>query len=277
MVMNRTLKGKTLFITGASRGIGLALAKRAAREGANIIIAAKTDKQTAGKEGTIHSAAEEIRACGGRALPVVCDIRTVEQIAAAIEAGVAEFGGIDIVVNNASAIDLSPTASIDPKRYQLMQAINHQGTFMVTRLALPHLMKGDNPQVLTMSPPLTHMGKWLPQFPAYATSKYNMSLLTQAFAGEFAPMGIAVNSLWPETLIATAAVAHFPNGQELLRQSRTVDIVADAAYIILTQDSRQHTGQFYVDSEVLIAAGIDDLSKYAVDPSRSLRRDIFLD
>lgn len=273
----QTLKGKTLFITGASRGIGLAIARRAAADGANIIIAAKTDKVKAGKEGTIHSAAAEIRAVGGQALAVVCDVRIVEQVAAAIEAGVSEFGGIDILVNNASAIDISPTAQIDPKRYLLMQEVNVLGTFMATRLALRHLIKSTNAHVLTMSPPLSQMDKWLPKYPAYASSKYGMSMLTRAFAGEFASLGIAVNSLWPETLIATAAVAHFPNGQELLRHSRHPSIVADAAYQILIQNSRKCTGQFNVDSEVLYAAGIDDLTKYAVEPGNELYPDIFLD
>ena len=277
MATNGTLKGKTLLITGASRGIGLAIAKRAAADGANIVIAAKTDKVTAGKEGTIHSAAEDIRAAGGQALAVVCDVRMVEQIAAAIEAGVSEFGGIDILVNNASAIDLSPTAQIDPKRYLLMQDVNVRGTFMATRLALPHLVKSANPHVLTLSPPLAWMHKWLPKYPAYASSKYGMSMLTQAFAGEFAPLGVAANSLWPESLIATAAVAQFPNGQLLLRHSRHPSIVADAAYQILTQNSRECTGQFYVDSQVLFAAGVGDLTMYAIEPGNELYPDIFLD
>lgn len=273
----KKLKGKTLFISGASRGIGFAIAKRAAQDGANIIIAAKTDAPKPGLEGTIHSAAAELNALGGHAIAVVCDVRNVEQIAMAIDAGVTAFGGIDIVVNNASAIDLSPTAQVDPKRYALMHDINVRGTFMVTRMALQHLIKGENPQVLTLSPPLQHMAKWLAKYPAYASSKYGMSMLTQGFAGEFATHGIAVNSLWPETLIATAAVAHFPNGLQLLRHSRHPTIVADAAYIILTQNSREHTGQFYVDIDVLRSAGIDDFSMYAVEPGKELYPDIFLD
>ncbi len=274
---NRALYGKTLFITGASRGIGLAIAHRAAEDGANIAVAAKTDKPHPKLRGTIHSAADDIRALGGKALPLVCDVRSAEQVQAAIAATVAEFGGIDIVVNNASAIFLDDTESLDPKRYQLMQQVNVWGTMFTTQAAIPHLRKSSNPHVLTMSPPLTHMEKWLGAYPAYASSKYGMSMLTRGFATELGKFGIAVNSLWPEFLIATAAVENFPGGAELMQRSFRPRMVAEAAYEILRAKSRDCNGNFFVDTKVLASVGNCDFAYWAVDPSKEPQRDIFLD
>lgn len=277
--MERTsLKDRTLFITGASRGIGLAIAKRAARDGANVVIAAKTAEPHAKLPGTIFTAAEAIREAGGNALAVQCDVRFEEQIATAVEAAVTEFGGIDILVNNASAIFLSPSTETQEKRFRLMHEVNYGGTFFCGKHAIPHLRKGVNPHILTMSPPLAKMsGKWLSPFQAYAASKYAMSMATMGWAAELSKDGIAANSLWPKTLIATAAVANLPGGAQNIARSRKPEIVADAAYEILTRPAGQCSGNFFIVEEVLEEAGVSDFDQYAVVPGNELAPDIFLD
>ena len=271
------LEGKTLFITGASRGIGLAIAKRAARDGANIVVAAKTAQPHPKLPGTIHSAAREIEQAGGRALPVVCDVRHEEQVEAAVAAGVERFGGIDICVNNASAISLRPTERTSLRRFDLMHQINTRGTFLVSRSCLPHLLRADNPHILNLAPPLNMEEKWFAPHVAYTMAKYGMSMCTLGMAGEFRDQGIAVNALWPRTTIATAAVRNILGGDEMIRRSRRPEIVADAAHVILTRSSRDFTGRFCVDDEVLAGAGITDLSAYAVDPSADPMPDLFVD
>jgi citronellol/citronellal dehydrogenase len=255
------LKRKTLFITGASRGIGLAIALRAARDGANIAVAAKTATPHPKLEGTIHSAAAAIEAAGGRALPLIVDVRDEAAVEAAIAATVAHFGGIDILVNNASAIALTDTPATDLKRYDLMQAINARGTFVCSRAALAHLRVAENPHVLTLSPPLDMQAKWFAPHVAYTMAKFGMSLCTLGHAEEFKPYGIAVNSLWPLTTIDTAAVRNKLPG--LADASRSPAIMADAAYWILTQPAREISGRFFIDEEVLRNAGQTDFSIYA--------------
>jgi citronellol/citronellal dehydrogenase len=272
-----TLKGKTLFITGASRGIGLAIGLRAAQDGANVVVAAKTVEAHPKLPGTIHTAAADIEKAGGRALAVACDIRFEEQVAAALEQAHKTFGAIDILVNNASAISLTNTAGTDLKRYRLMHEINVGGTFLVSRLAIPYLKKGTNPHILTMSPPLNMDAKWFKGHLAYTMSKYGMSMCTLGLAEELRADGIAANSLWPETAIATAAVMNLLGGDETIKGSRKPEIVADAAHWILTQPSRTCTGNFFIDTEVLAWAGIHDLAQYAVEPGHKLVRDFFLD
>ena len=273
-----SLKGKTLFITGASRGIGLAIALRAARDGANIAIAAKTSDPHPKLPGTIHTAAEEIRKAGGQALPIVCDIRMEEQVVAAVEQTVKAFGGIDVCVNNASAISLTGTLATDMKRYDLMNGINARGTYLTGRTCIPHLKKSANPHILTLSPPLDVRAKWFAPHVAYSMAKYGMSLCTLGWAEEFRKDGIAANSLWPRTTIATAAVRMI-GGDPILKKSRTPEIMADAAHVILTKKSREFTGNFCIDDLVLHAAGVRDFSKYVAvpgTPEKDLAPDFFL-
>ncbi|HEY0778014.1 MAG TPA: NAD(P)-dependent oxidoreductase [Gemmatirosa sp.] len=258
-----TLAGKTVFITGGSRGIGLAIALRAARDGANVVVAAKTDAPHPKLPGTVHSAAAEIEAAGGRALGIVCDIRAEEQVQAAIARTVEAFGGIDVLVNNASAISLTPTPDTPVKRYDLMQEVNARGTFLCTQLALPHLRRAANPHVLTLSPPLDMRPRWFAGHVAYTIAKYGMSMCTLGMAEEFRAEGIAVNSLWPLTAIDTAAVRNVLGGDRMARMSRTPEIVADAAHAILTRPARECTGRFLIDEEVLREAGVTDFASYA--------------
>lgn len=258
-----SLAGKTLFITGGSRGIGLAIARRAARDGANVVVAAKTDAPHPKLPGTVHTAAAEIEAAGGRALGLVCDIRSEEQVQAAIDQTVAAFGGIDVVVNNASAISLTPTAETPIKRYDLMQEVNARGTFLCTQRALPHLRRAANPHVLTLSPPLDMSPRWFAGHVAYTIAKYGMSMCTLGMAEEFRGEGVAVNSLWPLTAIDTAAVRNVLGGDRMAGMSRTPEIVADAAHVILTRGARECTGNFFIDEEVLRAEGVEDFARYA--------------
>ena len=263
-------------MSGGSRGIGLAIALRAARDGARVAIIAKTEDPHPRLEGTIHSAAEEIRAAGGQALPIAGDVRDDERIQAAVQQVVDQFGGIDVCVNNASAIDLSPVESIAMKRYDLMQDINTRGTFVLTKACLPHLKLATNPHVLTLSPPLNLSPAWLGKSLGYSIAKYGMSLCTLGFSEEFKSYGIAANSLWPRTMIATAAVRNLLGGDDAMRRSRDPRIVADAAHAIITRRSRECTGRFLIDDEVLAEEGISDLSIYGgVDGE--LQTDIFLD
>ncbi|MEM7501880.1 MAG: NAD(P)-dependent oxidoreductase [Pseudomonadota bacterium] len=271
------LKGKTLFVTGGSRGIGLAIALRAAQDGANIVIAAKTADPHPKLPGTIYSAAQDIEAAGGSALPIVCDIRSDEQVETAIAAAVKRFGGIDICVNNASAISLTPTEKTSMRRFDLMQQVNTRGTFLVSKSALPHLLKADNPHILNLSPPLNMDEKWFAPHVAYTIAKYGMSLCVLGMAGEFREQGIAVNALWPRTAIATSAVKNLLGGDAIMQRSRKPEIMADAAHAILTKPSREFTGRFCVDDEVLEAEGVTDLSVYAVDPAAELVPDFFVE
>ena len=271
------LEGRTLFISGGSRGIGLAIALRAARDGANIIIAAKTTEPHPKLPGTIYTAAEDVEAAGGKALPVVCDIRSEEQVIEAVAKGAEHFGGIDICVNNASAIQLTPTLQTDMKRFDLMHQINTRGTFLVSKTCIPFLLKSDNPHILNLSAPLNMEEKWFAPHVAYTMAKFGMSMCVLGMAGEFREQGIAVNALWPRTTIATAAVQNLLGGQELARRSRKPEIMGDAAYVILTKPSREFTGNFCIDDEVLESAGVTDLSAYAVDPSVELAPDFFVE
>ncbi len=272
-----SLKGKTLFITGASRGIGLAIAKRAARDGARVAIAAKTDTPNLKLEGTIHSAAAEIEAQGGIALPIVCDIRDEEQVGKAVGLTVSTFGGIDICINNASAISLTPIDQTDMKRMDLMFQINTRGTFLVTKTCLPHLRKAKNPHVLMLSPPLDMHAKWFAGHVAYSIAKYGMSLCVLGLAEELKKDGVAVNALWPRTTIATAAIKNVLGGDRLLQMSRTPDIIADAAHLIFQQPAKQFTGRFLIDDTFLHeVGGVNDFEKYRVDPSKPLAPDFFV-
>jgi citronellol/citronellal dehydrogenase len=257
-----SLRGKTIFISGASRGIGLAIALRAARDGANVAIAAKTADAHPKLPGTIFTAAAEIEAAGGQALPLQCDIRFEEQVAAAVEATVAKFGGIDICVNNASAISLTGTLKTDMKRYDLMQQINARGTFVCSRATIPYLKKAANPHVLTLSPPLDMQAKWFAPHVAYTTAKFGMSLCTLGMAEEFRADGIAFNSLWPLTTIDTAAVRNLLGGESLARVSRTPEIIADAAYAIFNKPARECTGNFFIDEAFLRSEGVSDFTRY---------------
>ncbi|MDX1482565.1 MAG: NAD(P)-dependent oxidoreductase [Woeseiaceae bacterium] len=271
------LKGKTLFITGGSRGIGLAIAKRAAADGANVIIAAKTAEPHPKLPGTVYTAADEIREAGGEALACVCDIRSEDDVKAAIAAGVDAFGGIDICVNNASAISLTPTTATPMHRFDLMHQVNTRGTFLVSKTCLPHLLEADNPHILNLSPPLNMEEKWFAPHVAYSIAKYGMSLCVLGMAGEFREQGIAVNALWPRTAIATAAVRNLLGGDDMIRKSRKPEIMADAAHVILTRPSREFTGNFCVDDEVLESVGVTDLTRYAVDPGADLMPDFFVE
>ena len=256
------LKGKTLFITGASRGIGLAIAKRAAIDGANIAIAAKTAEPHPKLPGTIYSAADEIIAAGGQALPLVVDVRYEDQVESAMKQTVERFGGIDILVNNASAINLSGTESVTMKAYDLMHNINTRGTFLCSKLAVPFLRKADNPHVLNLSSPLNMETRWFQNHVAYTMAKFGMSMCVLGMSEEFRSAGIAFNALWPRTAIATAAVGNIIGGDPIIQRSRTVEIMADAAHVILTRNSREFSGNFCVDQEVLEAEGASDFSKY---------------
>ncbi len=271
-----TLKGKTLFITGASRGIGLAIGLRAARDGANVAIAAKTAEPHPKLEGTIYTAAEQIEKAGGKALPLVVDVRDEASVADAIAKTAATFGGIDIVVNNASAINLSNTEAVDMKRYDLMNGINARGTFMVSKIAIPHLAKAENPHILMLSPPLDMSEKWFAPHLAYSIAKYGMSLCVLGLAGELRRKGIAVNALWPRTTIATAAVNNLLGGDALMKASRTPEILADAAHMIFTTPSRELTGQFLIDDTFMNGRGVTDFDKYRVDPTQDLAPDFFV-
>jgi len=270
-----SLKGKTLFITGASRGIGEAIGLRAAHDGANVVIAAKTTEPHAKLPGTIHTAARAMEATGGAALPVVMDIRDEAQIARAVDAAVTRFGGIDILVNNASAISLTGTAETPLKRFDLMMGINVRGTFACTQACLPHLKRAVNPHVLTIAPPPNLKPRWFKDHVAYSIAKYGMSLCVLGHAEEFRSLGIAVNALWPRTVIATAALQMIPGIDP--RGGRTPAIMADAAHAILTREARSNTGNFFIDDEVLAAEGVSDLTPYAVDQTRPLIPDLFLE
>ena len=269
-------KGKTVFITGASRGIGKAIALKLAKDGANIIVAAKSVEENPKLGGTIFSAAEEIEAAGGKALAVACDIRNEEQIIEAVNKAVAQFGGIDILINNASAISLTTTEATEAKRFDLMHDINVRGTFLVTKHCIPHLKKGSNPHILNLSPPINMDPKWLGNHVAYTMSKYNISMMAIGFAEELKPFRIAANALWPRTTIATAAVMNLLGGQMLINMSRTPEILADAAYAILKRPSSSCTGNLYLDEDVLAEEGITDLSGYSVVPGATLYTDLFL-
>jgi citronellol/citronellal dehydrogenase len=272
-----SLSGKTLFITGASRGIGLAIALRAARDGANIAVAAKTAEPHPKLPGTIHTAAREIEEAGGRALPLVVDVREEAAVAKAVQQCAEHFGGIDICINNASAINLASIREIDMRRYDLIQQINTRGTFVTSRACLPYLEKAANPHILTLSPPLDLRPKWFAGRLAYALSKYGMSLCMLGLAEEFRTAGIACNALWQRTTIATAAVEFALGGPQMMRRSRKPDIVADAAHVILSRPSRECTGRFFIDDSVLFEAGVRDFDSYSVEPGGKLLGDIFID
>ena len=265
-----SLAGKTIFMTGGSRGIGLAIGVKAARDGANVAIAAKTAEPHRHLPGTIYTAAAEIEAAGGQALPLVVDVRDADAVEAAVARTAERFGGIDILINNASAIDLRGTLATEIKRYDLMHQITARGSFVASRAAIPHLKRAANPHVLNMSPPIDLDPKWLGRHVAYTAAKYLMSMWTLGMAEEFREDGIAFNSLWPRTGIATAAIEFAVSGQEGLRRCRTVDIMADAAYVILTRPAREVTGQFLIDDTVLYEAGERDFDKYRVDPTCDL-------
>jgi citronellol/citronellal dehydrogenase len=271
-----SLKGKTLFITGASRGIGLAIALRAARDGANITVAAKTAEPHPKLPGTIYTAAEDIERAGGKALPLVVDVRDEMMVKEAIDKTAAHFGGVDIVVNNASAISLSPAVATDMKRYDLMQQINTRGTFVVSKWAIPHLQKAANPHILMISPPLDMKEKWFAPHTAYTIAKFGMSLVVLGLAGELRGKGIAVNALWPRTVIATAAVQNLLGGDALMRQSRKPEIMADAACVIFNKPAREFTGRFLIDDTFLAENGVTDFEKYRVDPTQQLANDFFV-
>jgi len=271
-----SLKGKTIFISGGSRGIGLAIALRAARDGANVTIAAKTAEPHPKLPGTIYTAAQEIEAAGGQALPVICDIREEAQVAEAVEKTVQRFGGIDICINNASAIQLTGTLATDMKRYDLMNGINARGTFLVSKTCIPHLMKAENPHILNLSPPLDMAAKWFRNHVAYTMAKFGMSMCTLGMSAEFAKEGIAVNSLWPLTAIDTAAVRNLLGGDTVASMSRLPDIMADAAHAILVRPSRDCTGNFFIDELVLREEGVTDFSFYSPGAKGPLAGDFFV-
>jgi len=277
MATERSLQGKTLFITGASRGIGKAIALRAARDGANIIIAAKTTTAHAKLPGTIYTAAEEIEAAGGRALALKTDIRFEDQVEAAVAKGVEHFGGIDILINNASAISLTGTLDTPMKTYDRMYDINARGSYLLTQKTLPHLFKSSNPHVLNLSPPLNFDPKWFEGHAAYTLAKYAMSVWVLGMSREFAPRNVAFNALWPCTAIATAAVRNLLGGEKAIQACRKPEIMGDSAWAILTRSSRQCTGNFFTDEAILAEEGITDLDQYAVQPGTPLFQDFFLD
>ena len=270
------LKNKTLFVSGASRGIGLAIAKRAARDGANIILAAKTAEPHPKLPGTIYTAAEEIVEEGGEALPVICDIRDEENVRKAVNLGVDKFGGIDICINNASAIQLTGTLLTDMKRFDLMHQINTRGTYLVSKVCLPHLQKSDNPHILNLSPPLDMDPKWFGPHVAYTMAKFGMSMCVLGMAEEFKDDGVAVNALWPRTAIATAAIKNALGGDAIMNISRSPEIMGDAAYVILTKNSREFTGNFCIDDNLLAENGVEDFSQYAEVPFEQLAPDFFV-
>ncbi|CAA2103992.1 Diacetyl reductase [(S)-acetoin forming] [Methylobacterium bullatum] len=276
MTDSTSLKGKTLFITGASRGIGLAIGLRAARDGANVAIAAKTDTPHPKLDGTIHTAASAIEAAGGRALPLLVDVRDEEAVAASIARTAETFGGIDIVVNNASAISLTRTPQTEMKRFDLMHQINTRGTYMVSKHAIPYLEKAPNPHILMLSPPLDMAEKWFAPHLAYTMAKFGMSLCVLGLAGELRRQGIAVNALWPRTTIATAAVRNLLGGEALIQASRTPEIVADAAHALFLKPSREVTGRFLIDDSFLAEQGVTDFTQYRVTPGIPLAPDFFV-
>ena len=271
-----SLKNKTLFVSGASRGIGLAIAKRAAKDGANVILAAKTAEPHPKLPGTIYTAAEEIEEAGGKALPVVCDIRDEENVRNAVNKGLDHFGAIDICINNASAIQLTGTLQTDMKRYDLMNQINARGTFLVSKVCLPHLIKSDNPHILNLSPPLDMDPKWFGPHVAYTMAKFGMSLCVLGMAEEFKEEGVAVNALWPRTAVATAAIKNALGGDSIMNISRSPEIMADAAHVILTKNSREFTGNFCIDDNLLADNGVTDFSQYAEVPFAELAPDFFV-
>ena len=272
----QTLAGKTLLITGASRGIGLAVALRAAADGANIVIAAKTTEPHAQLPGTIYTASEQVTAAGGRALPLAVDIRDEQQLRNAAERAAEAFGGIDILVNNASAIFLAGTLETPSRRFDLMHQVNVRGSFLASQACLPYLLQADNPHILTFAPPLNLTPKWFRQHTAYTMAKYGMSMTVLGLAAEFAEQGLAVNGLWPRTVIATAALAML-GGLVKPENCRTPEIMADAAHAVLCRDSRTCSGNFFIDEEILRDAGVEDFSGYAVAPGKALYPDLFLD
>ena len=271
-----SFKNKTVFITGASRGIGKAIALKLAAAEANIVVVAKSVEENPKLGGTIYSAAEEIEAAGGKALAVQCDIRDEAQINNAVEKAVAKFGGIDVLINNASAISLTTTEQTDPKRFDLMHDINVRGTFLVSRACIPYLKLGINPHILNLSPPINMDIKWLKGHVAYTMSKYNMTMIALGLSGELKPFNIAANTLWPRTTIATAAVQNLLGGDALMKMSRKPEIIADAAFYILRRPCYECTGNTFIDEEVLAAAGITDLEQYAITPGGKLYTDLFL-
>lgn len=271
-----SLQGKTLFITGASRGIGKAIALRAARDGANVVIAAKTAEPHPKLDGTVYTAAEEIEAAGGKALPLIVDIRFEEQVEEAVAKAVSTFGGLDILINNASAIQLTGTLQTPMKRFDLMHQVNVRGTFLCSQKCIPHLKKAANPHILNLSPPLNMEARWFGPHVAYTMAKFGMSMCVLGMAAELARDGIAVNALWPRTTIATAAIQNLLGGDKMMRASRKPEILADTAYIIFNRNSREATGNFYIDDEVLASEGITDLTQYAVDPSVPPMPDFFV-
>jgi len=270
------LKNKTLFITGASRGIGKAIALRAAGEGANIAVVAKTKEPHPKLPGTVYSSVEDIEKAGGHGLPCIADIRFQDQVENAVKATLDRFGGIDILINDASAINLSSTLDTSMKRFDLMYSVNVRGTFLCSKLCIPHLKKAENPHILNLSPPLNLDPKWFANHVAYTMSKYGMSMCVLGMAEEFKKDGIAVNALWPRTAIATSAVRNLLGGESSIQHSRKPEIVADAAYYILTSPSKECTGNFFIDDEVLMENGINDLEKYSVVPGAKLITDFFL-
>ena len=271
-----SLKGKTLFISGASRGIGLAIAKLAAKDGANIAVAAKSAEPHKHLPGTIYTAAKEIEEAGGKALPLICDIRYEDQIQAAVDATVEKFGGIDICINNASAISLTGTEATELKRWDLMHQINSRGTFLTSKACIPHLRKAENPHVMMLSPPLDMSPKWFGGHVAYTMAKFGMSMCVLGMAEEFRNDGIAFNALWPRTAIATAAVKFALGGEAMMEISRTVDILSDAAHMMLTKPSKSFTGNFIIDDTFLHENGVTDFEKYRVDSSKKLAPDFFV-
>jgi citronellol/citronellal dehydrogenase len=271
-----SLAGKTLFITGASRGIGLAIALRAAKDGANIAIAAKTAEPHKHLPGTIYTAAKDIEAAGGQALPLIVDVRDEANVYAAVEQTAQRFGGIDICVNNASAIQLTGTEATDVKRYDLMQQINARGTFLTSKACIPHLKRAANPHVVMLSPPLDMSPRWFGTHVAYTMAKFGMSMCVLGMAEEFKPDGIAFNALWPRTGIATAAIQFALGGDDAMRQCRTPEIMADAAHAIFEKSAREFSGNFLIDDSFLYGEGVRDFEKYRVDPTRPLMPDFFV-
>jgi citronellol/citronellal dehydrogenase len=275
--MEAPLAGKTMFISGATRGIGLAIALRAARDGANVALIAKTGEPHPKLEGTVHTAAEEIRAAGGKALPIVGDIRDDEQVLAAVERAVSEFGGIDVCVNNASAINISGPEELEMKRYDLMQDINCRGAFLVSKTCAPHLKRAENPHILTLSPPISLDPKWLAPMVGYTIAKYGMTLVALGFAAQYKADGIASNALWPRTLVATAAVKNLLGGETAMARARKPEIYADAAYAVITRPSRECTGNTFLCEDVLAEEGVTDLERYSYTSGAELQVDLYVD